>query len=210
MKKSQDGFSLVETMVVVAIVALLAAVAIPNFKHYQAKAKLTEAKLQLAAAYTAEQTFFSTYNLYGSCLTYMGYDPAADAPSRYFAIGFVNPVPIDPATYSAAEKSGLSSAGCPRDGWMVLGSSNPAVASTPDANQFLAGKGIGNSFANSVLFLPANMQIGDQSDPTKTVFTLGAGGVISENHTSSGIGQGSAAKLSINNEKTITIIEPGY
>jgi len=37
--KRQDGFTLVELMVVVAIIGLLSAVAVPNFKKYQAKAK---------------------------------------------------------------------------------------------------------------------------------------------------------------------------
>ena len=43
----QSGFTLVELMVVVAIIGLLSAVAIPNFKKYQAKSKISEAKLQL-------------------------------------------------------------------------------------------------------------------------------------------------------------------
>ena len=51
---NQSGFTLVELMIVVAIIGVLSAVAVPNFKKYQAKAKSSEAKVQLAAAYTAE------------------------------------------------------------------------------------------------------------------------------------------------------------
>ena len=65
--KRQDGFTLVELMVVVAIIGLLSAVAIPNFKKYQAKAKVSEAKLQLSAAYTAEQFFSLTL----TCITHV-------------------------------------------------------------------------------------------------------------------------------------------
>ncbi len=57
--KRQSGFTLVELMVVVAIIGLLSAVAIPNFQKYQARTKTTEGKLQLAAIYAAEASFYS-------------------------------------------------------------------------------------------------------------------------------------------------------
>ena len=44
---NDTGMSLVELMIVVAIIGILSSVAIPNFKKYQAKSKTSEAKLQL-------------------------------------------------------------------------------------------------------------------------------------------------------------------
>lgn len=82
------GFTLVELMVVVAIIGLLSAVAIPNFKKYQAKAKTSEAKLQLASLYSGETSFFSDYDYYGTCLNFLGYDPSGEAATRYYAVGF--------------------------------------------------------------------------------------------------------------------------
>src|SRR5437899_13051469 len=47
MLKGPQGFTLIELMIVVAIIGVLAAVAIPNFMRYQAKARQAEAKLAL-------------------------------------------------------------------------------------------------------------------------------------------------------------------
>ncbi len=66
----QKGFTLVELMIVVAIIGILSAVAVPNFKRYQAKSKTSEAKIQLAAAYTAEQSFYGDFGIFGNCLSY--------------------------------------------------------------------------------------------------------------------------------------------
>jgi type IV pilus assembly protein PilA len=86
--RKEQGFTLIELMVVVAIIGVLAAVAVPNFQTYQAKAKTTEAKVQLSAAYTAMQSMQSDYNSYGSCLQYAGYNPHADSAGRYYGVGF--------------------------------------------------------------------------------------------------------------------------
>ena len=58
MKVLQRGFTLVELMIVVAIIGILAAIAIPNFSKFQARAKQSEAKANLKGIYTAKHSSY--------------------------------------------------------------------------------------------------------------------------------------------------------
>jgi type IV pilus assembly protein PilA len=55
--KGQKGFTLIELMIVVAIIGILAAIAIPNFLTYQLKSRQAEAKTNLQAIKTSEVAF---------------------------------------------------------------------------------------------------------------------------------------------------------
>jgi type IV pilus assembly protein PilA len=83
--KNSSGFTLVELMVVVAIIGILSAIAVPNFKKYQAKSKQSEAKIQLAAVYSVEVSAQSDYDSFGTCLVDMGYDVP---PKGFYMTGF--------------------------------------------------------------------------------------------------------------------------
>ncbi len=58
MKKVQQGFTLIELMIVVAIIGILAAVAIPAYQDYTIRAKLTEAMSIGAQAKTAVSEYY--------------------------------------------------------------------------------------------------------------------------------------------------------
>ncbi len=52
--RKQEGFTLIELMIVVAIIGILAAIAIPNFLTYQNRSRVTEARTNLSNIKTAE------------------------------------------------------------------------------------------------------------------------------------------------------------
>jgi type IV pilus assembly protein PilA len=73
MKTESDGFSLIELLIVVAIILIIAAIAIPNFLRSREAANQASAVESLRALSTAEFTYSSTYNVgYTATLGYLG------------------------------------------------------------------------------------------------------------------------------------------
>ena len=83
-KLAQKGFTLIELMVVVAIIGILAAIAIPNFVKFQARSKQTEAKANLKAVFTAEKAFYQEKNRYSSLTGEVGFEPERNNRYAYF------------------------------------------------------------------------------------------------------------------------------
>jgi type IV pilus assembly protein PilA len=60
----RSGFTLIELMVVVAIVAVLTMLAVPTFTTFIAKAKRTEAYTNLHALYAAQKAYWAEHGTY--------------------------------------------------------------------------------------------------------------------------------------------------
>ena len=67
MKRS--GFSIIELMIVVAIIAFLAMVSVPTFFSFLAKAKRAEAYMNLSAVYAAQKAHWAEHGTYSDVLS---------------------------------------------------------------------------------------------------------------------------------------------
>ena len=97
--KGQKGFTLIELMIVVAIIGILAAIAIPNFLTYQLKSRQSEAKTNLQAFKTSEVAFQAER----SCFVGVGVEgvtapiPGTKSIPFTWGNGAISPVPVGAA-----------------------------------------------------------------------------------------------------------------
>jgi type IV pilus assembly protein PilA len=86
LKKIAKGFTLIELMIVVAIIGILAAIAIPNFVKFQCRSKQSEAKGNLKAMYVAEESYRAEFDSYA--ITAFSCTSAAVCATKTNEIGF--------------------------------------------------------------------------------------------------------------------------
>src|SRR5438552_10099231 len=104
--KGDRGFTLIELMIVVAIIGILAAIAIPNFMTYQAKAKQSEARVNLGGIFTTATSYFAENNTFSvTPADSLGYKPSGNSKYDLYYGGVAAANKITPA-------SGGASGGC--------------------------------------------------------------------------------------------------
>lgn len=136
--KNQQGFTLIELMIVVGIIGILVAIAAPNFSKYQSKARQSEAKIALSAIYGAEKSFYSEYSSYATGMDAIGYAP--EGQKRFYNIGFSSSITTSvtgfPASASPNSNSNFASLNNPYNcgGAVALGNTD----ATTNPQQFNA------------------------------------------------------------------------
>jgi type IV pilus assembly protein PilA len=103
--KSQKGFTLIELMIVVAIIGILAAIAIPNFLQYQLKSRQSEAKVNLNAIKTSEIAFQAEKGCY------LGVVPVSGVGAVVVTAGKSKPSPWPVTTLGGAYAATIIPAG---------------------------------------------------------------------------------------------------
>ena len=93
MKKSSKGFSLIELLIVVAIILIIAAIAIPNLLRSRIAANQASAVGSLRTLNTAEVTYSSTYNVgFTATMSYLAPPTTAGANPTSTAAGLIDSV----------------------------------------------------------------------------------------------------------------------
>jgi len=94
----KKGFTLIELMIVVAIIALLSVIAVPNFMKFLSKAKRAEAYMNLRSLYAAEKAYWAEHGKYSDVLSGdggigwkpEGYKGGGTGENFYYTYGFAH------------------------------------------------------------------------------------------------------------------------
>ena len=87
MFRNRKGFTLIELLIVVVIIGILAAIAIPKFANTKSKAYITAMKSDLRNMVTAEEAFFSDSSKYSTSLTAINFKQSTGVNTPTVAIG---------------------------------------------------------------------------------------------------------------------------
>lgn len=106
MKNKMGGFTLLELMVVVVIIAILATFAMVNYSKYGYRARRADGKEALARVASAQERYYTNYNKYAATLTDLGFKAAPPcnilgaSEKCYYVVTTANGASGDNSTYT--------------------------------------------------------------------------------------------------------------
>ena len=109
MQRMSKGFTLMELMVVIAIISILSALAVPSFLQLEARAKQAEVKTNLRALYVAEKAYYQEQSSYSPQVATIGF--AIERSNRYqYNLNGTGSVSADNRTGTALSTAGTADA----------------------------------------------------------------------------------------------------
>jgi type IV pilus assembly protein PilA len=88
MTKKNEGFTLIELMIVIAIIGILAAIAIPQFAAYRVRGFNAAAQADLRNAATAQEAYYADWQTYTNDDTILGQSTYGFFPSTNVTLSF--------------------------------------------------------------------------------------------------------------------------
>jgi prepilin-type N-terminal cleavage/methylation domain-containing protein len=116
MRARHSGFTLIELLIVVVIIGILAAIAVPKFSSTKEKAYVASMKLDLHNLVIIQESYFFTYNTYTTTL------PAG--------------------SFQASKNNSVTITGADAQGWTAVISNPLTASSTPSQCGVFVGDGI--------------------------------------------------------------------
>ncbi|WP_297922645.1 pilin [Metallibacterium sp.] len=103
MKTMQKGFTLIELMIVVAIIAILAAIAIPAYQNYLIRAQVSEGMSLVSAAKTGVDEYMTNYGTFPGSNLSAGVPPNTSITGSYVSSVTVGTGGIITVAYAGAK-----------------------------------------------------------------------------------------------------------
>lgn len=132
--KRSSGFTLIELMIVVAIIGILAAIAIPAYSNYVLKGKRSDAKAELLKAQVAQEKYRASHVSYGT-LIQIGSSTTSTytSPGGYYTIAISGTPDATTYTVTATPLTPFADADCGtfavnKDGKTTSGSGQTTAA----------------------------------------------------------------------------------
>ncbi|MDH4561488.1 type IV pilin protein [Pseudomonas sp. BN411] len=120
-RTKQRGFTLLELMIVVVVVAILASIAYPSFRQYVVRANRSEVQQFMLDIASRQQQYLSDVRNYGSTLTQLGLAVPASVAKNYT---------IDPGVDNTTTPPSYLITATPKSGSAQVGDGNQTLSST--------------------------------------------------------------------------------